>query len=209
MCENARDACGQTLKPTPVQLKKSGRALPKRLARGGEPRQRWQCAHSRVAGLPVSLHRSAWQTSSRYARDKLGMRSVDVSHWGLLCRFGQHDRHGAFPILSPSNLAEVCTAFTLLGLGQRVVIYKDLFQACDFACGLVPCDFLSHRAFRTIMDICMFRSSNLSRCGKRLNTADSSFKFQRVEMFETVNLSGSSSHPWSKPRLVSIFRLLF
>ena len=107
------------------------------------------------------------------------MRSVDVSHWGLLCRFGQHDRHGAFPILSPSDLAEVCTAFTLLGLGQRGVIYKDLFQACDFACGLVPCDFLSHRAFRTIMDISMFRSSNLSRCGKRLNTADSSFKFQR------------------------------
>ena len=137
------------------------------------------------------------------------MRSVDVSHWGLLCRFGQHDRHEAFPILSQSNLAEVCTAFTLLGLGQRVVIYKDLFQVCDFACGLVPCDFLSHRAFRTIMDISMFRSSNLSRCGKRLNTADSSFKFQRVEMFETVNLSGSSSHPWSKPRLVPIFRLLF
>ena len=161
------------------------------------------CA-SRVAGLPVSLHRSAWQTSSRYARDKLGMRSVDVSHWGLLCRFGQHDRHEAFPILSQSNLAEVCTAFTLLGLGQRVVIYKDLFQACDFACGLVPCDFLSYRAFRTIMDICMFRSSNLSRCGKRLNTADSSFKLQRVEMclkpstYRGPHLIHGRSQDWSQ-----------
>ena len=52
MCENARDACGQTLKPTPVQLKKSRRALPKRLALGGDL---GDVGNVRIPGLPDSL----------------------------------------------------------------------------------------------------------------------------------------------------------